>query len=107
MAFIAAFTSYIFLSIVDLPYAIALAVSSAARPDPAGGATIAAVIVSLLGFTQSVGVGLACVDVLRRLPAVRERRGLPARDPSRGRRAGAGHGLAYCSAARCWASSAR
>ena len=53
---------------------------------PLIGATIAAVVVSLLGFTQSVVVGIACVGVLRRLPAVRELRRLPAGDAPRGRR---------------------
>ena len=58
MAFIAAFTSYVFLRIVDLPYALALAVFVGLLDlIPLVGATIAAVVVSLLGFTESVGVG--------------------------------------------------
>ena len=62
VAFIAAFTSYVFLRIVDLPYAIALAVFVGLLDlIPLVGATIAAVVVSLLGFTQSVGVGIACI----------------------------------------------
>ena len=62
VAFIAAFTSYVFLRIVDMPYAIALAVFVGLLDlIPLVGATIAAVVVSLLGFTQSVGVGIACI----------------------------------------------
>jgi predicted PurR-regulated permease PerM len=62
VAFIAAFTSYVFLRIVDLPYALALAVFVGLLDlIPLVGATIAAVVVSLLGFTESVGVGIACV----------------------------------------------
>ena len=62
VAFIAAVTSYIFLSIVGLPYAIALAVFVGLLDlIPLVGATVAAVVVSLLGFAQSVGVGIACV----------------------------------------------
>jgi len=62
VAFIAAFTSYVFLRIVDLPYAIALALFVGLLDlIPLVGATIAAVVVSLLGFAQSVGVGIACI----------------------------------------------
>ena len=62
VAFIAAFASYMFLRIVDMPYAIALAVFVGMLDlIPLVGATIAAVVVSLLGFTQSVGVGIACI----------------------------------------------
>ncbi len=62
VAFIAAFSSYVFLNIVGLPYAIALAVFVGLLDlIPLVGATIAAVVVSLLGFTESVGVGIACV----------------------------------------------
>jgi predicted PurR-regulated permease PerM len=62
VAFIAAFCSYVFLRIVDLPYAIALAVFVGLLDlIPLVGATIAAVVVSLIGFTESVGVGVACV----------------------------------------------
>jgi len=62
VAFIAAFTSYMFLSIVGLPYALALAVFVGLLDlVPLVGATIAAVVVSLLGFAESVGVGIACV----------------------------------------------
>ena len=56
VAFIAAFTSYMFLRIVGMPYALALAVFVGMLDlIPLVGATIAAVVVSLLGFTQSVG----------------------------------------------------
>lgn len=62
VAFIAAFTSYMFLSILGLPYALALAVFVGLLDlVPLVGATIAAVVVSLLGFAESVGVGIACV----------------------------------------------
>ena len=62
VAFIAAFTSYVFLRIVDLPYALALAVFVGLLDlIPLVGATIAAVVVSLIGFTESVGVGIACI----------------------------------------------
>jgi predicted PurR-regulated permease PerM len=62
VAFIAAFTSYVFLRIVDLPYALALAVFVGLLDlIPLIGATIAAVVVSLIGFTESVGVGIACI----------------------------------------------
>ncbi len=62
VAFIAGATSYAFLLAVGLPYALALAVFVALLDlVPLVGATIAAVVVSLLGFTQSVTVGVACV----------------------------------------------
>jgi predicted PurR-regulated permease PerM len=62
VAFIAAFTSYMFLRIVDMPYAIALAVFVGLLDlIPLVGATIAAIVVSLIGFTQSAGVGIACI----------------------------------------------
>jgi predicted PurR-regulated permease PerM len=62
VAFIAALTSYAFLLAVDLPYALALAVFVGLLDlIPLVGATIAAVVVSLLGFTESVTVGLICV----------------------------------------------
>ncbi len=62
VAFIAAFTSYIFLMILGMPFALALAVFVGLLDlVPLVGATIAAVVVSLLGFTESVGVGIACV----------------------------------------------
>ena len=62
VAFIAATTSYIFLSIVGLPYALALAVFVGLLDlVPLVGATIAAVLVSTLGFIDSPGVGIACV----------------------------------------------
>ena len=62
VAFIAAMTSYIFLLILDLPYALALAVFVGLLDlIPLVGATIAAIVVSTLGFIDSPGVGIACV----------------------------------------------
>jgi predicted PurR-regulated permease PerM len=62
VAFIAGLTSYVFLLIVGIPYALALAVFVAIFDlIPLVGATIAAVVVSLLGFTESAVAGIACV----------------------------------------------
>ena len=62
VAFVAGFTSYVFLLIIGLPYALALALFVALLDlVPLIGATIAAVVVSLLGFTESVVVGISCV----------------------------------------------
>jgi predicted PurR-regulated permease PerM len=62
VAFVAGLTSYLFLTFVGMPYALALAVFVALLDlIPLVGATIAAVVVSLVGFTESLGVGLACV----------------------------------------------
>jgi predicted PurR-regulated permease PerM len=62
VAFIAATTSYVFLLILGLPYALALAVFVGLLDlIPLVGATIAAVVVSTLGFINSPGVGIACV----------------------------------------------
>ena len=62
VAFIAGLSSYVFLLVVDMPYALALAVFVALFDlIPLVGATIAAVVVSTLGFTQSTGLGLTCV----------------------------------------------
>ena len=62
VAFIAGLTSYIFLSIVGMPFALALALFVAIFDlIPLIGATIAAVVVSLVGFTESVTVGLVCI----------------------------------------------
>ena len=62
VAFVAGVASYAFLTIVGMPYALALAVFVALLDlIPLVGATIAAVVVSLIGFTESVGVGVACV----------------------------------------------
>jgi predicted PurR-regulated permease PerM len=59
---IAGITSYVFLSIAGVPYALALALFVAIFDlVPLVGATIAAVLVSLVGFTESVSVGIACV----------------------------------------------
>jgi predicted PurR-regulated permease PerM len=62
VAFVAGFTSYLFLLIIGLPYALALALFVALLDlVPLIGATIAAVVVSLLGFTESLVVGISCV----------------------------------------------
>jgi predicted PurR-regulated permease PerM len=62
VAFIAALTSYLFLLAVGMPYALALAVFVGLLDlIPLVGATIAAVFVSLLGFTESLTVGVACI----------------------------------------------
>jgi predicted PurR-regulated permease PerM len=62
VAFIAATTSYVFLLIVGLPYALALAVFVGLLDlIPLVGATIAAVVVSALGFINSLGVGITCI----------------------------------------------
>lgn len=62
VAFIAATTSYVFLLIIGLPYALALAVFVGLLDlIPLVGATIAAVVVSTLGFIDSPGVGIACI----------------------------------------------
>jgi predicted PurR-regulated permease PerM len=62
VAFIAATTSYIFLLILGLPYALALAVFVGMLDlIPLVGATIAAIAVSSLGFIDSLGAGVTCV----------------------------------------------
>jgi predicted PurR-regulated permease PerM len=62
VAFIAATTSYIFLLILGLPYALALAVFVGLLDlIPLVGATIAAIAVSSLGFIDSLGAGVTCV----------------------------------------------
>jgi predicted PurR-regulated permease PerM len=62
VAFIAATTSYVFLLILGLPYALALAVFVGLLDlIPLVGATIAALVVSALGFIDSPGVGIACI----------------------------------------------
>jgi predicted PurR-regulated permease PerM len=62
VAFIAAVSSYIFLMILGLPYALALAVFVGLLDlIPLVGATIAAVAVSTLGFIDSLAAGFACV----------------------------------------------
>lgn len=62
VAFIAGLTSYIFLSLLGMPFALALAVFVALLDlIPLVGATIAAVLVSLVGFTESLAVGVACI----------------------------------------------
>jgi predicted PurR-regulated permease PerM len=62
VAFIATVTSYAFLLVIDMPYALALAVFVGIFDlVPLIGATIGAILVSLVGFTESVTIGLACV----------------------------------------------
>jgi predicted PurR-regulated permease PerM len=62
VAFIAAVSSYIFLLILGVPYALALAVFVGLFDlIPLVGATIAAVAVSTLGFIDSLAAGFACV----------------------------------------------
>lgn len=62
VAFVAAITSYAFLLAVGMPYALALAVFVGLFDlIPLVGATIAAVIVALIGFTESVTVGVICI----------------------------------------------
>jgi len=62
VALIAATTSYLFLRIIDLPYALALAVFVGILDlVPLVGATIAAVGITILGFLESPLVGLACL----------------------------------------------
>ncbi len=92
VAFIAALTSYIFLRIVDMPFALALAVFVGLLDlIPLVGATIAAIGVTTLGFIESPGGGPRLPDLLHRLPAVRELRHLPPGDAVRGRRPGCRH----------------
>jgi predicted PurR-regulated permease PerM len=62
VALIAAVSSYIFLMIVGVPYALALAVFVGLLDlIPLVGATIAAVGVTVLGFIESPVVGVACL----------------------------------------------
>ncbi len=62
VGFIAGITSYIFLSIIGLPYALALAVFVGVLDlIPLVGATIAAVLVTILGFIESPTVGVICL----------------------------------------------
>jgi predicted PurR-regulated permease PerM len=62
VAFIAAASSYIFLLILGLPYALALAVFVGLLDlVPLVGASIAAVVVSALGFIDSTSAGIACI----------------------------------------------
>ncbi|GLZ75863.1 AI-2E family transporter [Actinorhabdospora filicis] len=59
---IAGVTSLIFMIIAGIPYAYALALIVAVFDlIPQIGATLGAVIVSLVGFSQSIAVGIACV----------------------------------------------
>ena len=87
VAFIAASTSYVFLLILGLPYALALAVFVGLLDlIPLVGATIAAIAVSSLGFIDS-RARASRASFPRRLPAVRELRHLPTGDAACGRRA--------------------
>jgi len=62
VAFIAATTSYFFLMIIDMPFALALAVFVGILDlVPLIGASIAAAMVSTIGFIQSPTVGIVCV----------------------------------------------
>ncbi len=62
VAFIAASASYFFLTFLDMPFALALAVFVGVLDlVPLIGATLAAVMVSTIGFIQSPGTGVACV----------------------------------------------
>jgi predicted PurR-regulated permease PerM len=62
VAVVAAVTSYIFLEIVGLPYAVALAVFVGLLDlVPLVGATIAATVITLLGFIESPAIGIACL----------------------------------------------
>ena len=62
VAFIAAVTSYIFLTVVGLPYALALAVFVGLLDlVPLVGATIAAVGITILGFIESPLIGITCL----------------------------------------------
>ncbi len=55
-------TSYVFLTVIEMPYALALALFVALLDlVPLVGATIAAVVVSLIGLTESLGVAITCV----------------------------------------------
>jgi predicted PurR-regulated permease PerM len=59
---VAGVCSVIFFAVAGIPYPVALAMLVAIFDlIPLVGATIAAVVVSLLGFTDSVVVGIACV----------------------------------------------
>jgi predicted PurR-regulated permease PerM len=62
VAFIATITSYAFIKVIGLEYALVLAVFVGILDlVPLVGATIAAVAVSVLGFIDSPGHGIACV----------------------------------------------
>ncbi len=62
VAFIAGLSSYIFLLVLGLPYALALAVLIAILDlVPLVGATVGAVAVSAIAFTQSTVVGVSCI----------------------------------------------
>lgn len=59
---IAAVVAYIFLTIIGLPYALALAVLVGVLDlVPLVGATVSAAIITILGFIESPAIGLACL----------------------------------------------
>ncbi len=62
IASVATVTSFLFLTVIGLPYALALAVFVGLLDlVPLVGATLAATLVSVLGFVESPAVGLACL----------------------------------------------
>lgn len=62
VAFVAGTASYVFLLVIGLPYALALAFLVALFDlIPLVGASIAAVVVSLIGLSQSVTLGVVCL----------------------------------------------
>lgn len=62
IAFIAAVASYVFLAVVGVPYALALAVLVGLLDlVPLVGATIAATVITVVGFVESVAIGIACL----------------------------------------------
>jgi predicted PurR-regulated permease PerM len=62
IALIAGFSSFVFLLIAGVPYPYALAVVVAITDlIPQIGATIGAIVVSVVGFALSIPVGIACV----------------------------------------------
>ena len=83
----AGISSLVFLFVVGLgQYAVALAaVVALLDVIPMIGATLGAVIVIAIGFATDPQIGLVLPDLLRRLPAVRELRDLPAGDVALGR----------------------
>lgn len=59
---IAAVVAYIFLTIIGLPYALALAVLVGVLDlVPLVGATVSAAVITILGFIESPAIGLACL----------------------------------------------
>lgn len=59
---LAGVTSYVFLTIIDVPYALALAILAGLLSlVPMVGATIAALIVATIASFQSIALGIACL----------------------------------------------